>query len=133
MKVLLINDPRKNSNTATALAAVAKELAAQGIEPVFVQVGESIGPGLYRLWWMPPHQEGCVYSPKTRWMRYVRLMAECDGLVIGSPVYYSGIAGTMKSFWTAFFIAEAGNYALISRWRLLSHCAVPVGWTLFIR
>lgn len=39
----------------------------------------------------------------------VRLMAECDGLVIGSPVYYSGIAGTMKSFLDRFFYCGGGQ------------------------
>ena len=36
-------------------------------------------------------------------------MAECDGLVIGSPVYYSGIAGTMKSFLDRFFYCGGGQ------------------------
>ena len=58
MKVLLINgSPRKNGNTATALAAVAKELAAQGIEPSGV-----VSPVVDAA----AHREGCVYSPKTR-------------------------------------------------------------------
>ena len=94
MKVLLINgSPRKNGNTATALAAVAKELAARGIEPVFVQVGNQS----VRVFTEDPVNE-CV-----------RLMAECDGLVIGSPVYYSGIAGTMKSFLDRFFYCGGGQ------------------------
>lgn len=40
MKVLLINgSPRKNGNTAAALSAIEKELAAQQIETVSIQVG----------------------------------------------------------------------------------------------
>ncbi len=40
MKVLLINgSPRKEGNTATALAAVANQLAKEGIESEIVWIG----------------------------------------------------------------------------------------------
>ena len=40
MKVLLINgSPRKDGNTATALAEVAKQLAKEGIESEIVWIG----------------------------------------------------------------------------------------------
>lgn len=110
MKVLLINgSPRKNGNTATALAAVAKELAARGIEPVFVQVGNQSVRGCIACGGCRRTPGGLCVFTEDPVNECVRLMAECDGLVIGSPVYYSGIAGTMKSFLDRFFYCGGGQ------------------------
>ena len=94
MKVLLINgSPRKNGNTATALAAVAKELAARGIEPVFVQVGNQSVRGCIACGGCRRTPGGLCVFTEDPVNECVRLMAECDGLVIGSPVYYSELLG----------------------------------------
>lgn len=105
--------------------------AARGIEPVFVQVGNQSVRGCIACGGCRRTPGGLCVFTEDPVNECVRLMAECDGLVIGSPVYYSGIAGTMKSFLDRFFIAEAGNYALISRWRLLSHCCRSGGVDAF--
>ena len=34
-----------------------------------------------------------------------RKMTEADGIILGSPVYYSGVNGTMKSFLDRAFFA----------------------------
>ena len=63
MKVLLINgSPRKNGNTAAALSAIEKELAAQQIETVSIQVGNQAIRGCMAC----VRREGCAYSQKTR-------------------------------------------------------------------
>jgi multimeric flavodoxin WrbA len=35
---------------------------------------------------------------------WIQKMKEADGILLGSPVFFSGIAGTMKSFFDRAFI-----------------------------
>lgn len=110
MKVLLINgSPRKNGNTAAALSAIEKELAAQQIETVSIQVGNQAIRGCMACGGCRRTSGGLCVFTEDPVNECVRLMAECDGLVIGSPVYYSGIAGTMKSFLDRFFYCGGGQ------------------------
>lgn len=134
MKVLLINgSPRKNGNTATALAAVAKELAARESN-LF-----SFRWGINRSGVVSPVVDAartpgglCVFTEDPV-NECVRLMAECDGLVIGSPVYYSGIAGTMKSFLDRFFYCGGGQLCAYKPVAAVVALRRSGGWTLFIR
>lgn len=110
VKVLLINgSPRKNGNTAAALSAIEKELAAQQIETVSIQVGNQAIRGCMACGGCRRTSGGLCVFTEDPVNECVRLMAECDGLVIGSPVYYSGIAGTMKSFLDRFFYCGGGQ------------------------
>ena len=110
MKVLLINgSPRKNGNTAAALSAVERELLAAGIETVNVHVGAHAIRGCMACGGCRKSPDGlCVFRDDPV-NECLQLMAECDGLVIGSPVYYSGVAGTMKSFLDRFFYSGGGK------------------------
>ncbi len=109
MKVLLINgSPRADGNTAVALSVVAGELEKEGIKTVTVHVGNTQIRGCVAC-------NGCGKSPDGLCIfrddpvdDSVRLMEGCDGLVVGSPVYFSGIAGTLKCFLDRFFYC-AGN------------------------
>lgn len=108
---MINGSPRKNGNTATALAAVARELEAQKIETVQIQVGNQQIRGCMACGGCRRTEDGlCVFRDDPV-DECVRQMAECDGLVIGSPVYYSGIAGTMKSFLDRFFYCGGKNCA----------------------
>ena len=110
MKVLLVNgSPRKNGNTAAALSAVERELHAEGIETVTVHVGAAEIRGCMACGGCRKTPDGLCVFDKDPVNECLRLMAECDGLVIGSPVYYSGIAGTMKSFLDRFFYCGGGK------------------------
>ena len=42
----------------------------------------------------------------------IQMMSEADGIVLGSPVYFSCIAGTMKSFLDRVFYAAGSNEEL---------------------
>jgi multimeric flavodoxin WrbA len=41
--------------------------------------------------------------------QYLPAIKDTDGLILGSPVYYSGIAGTMKSFLDRLFYVSGSN------------------------
>lgn len=101
LKVLLLNgSPRKNGNTALALAEMAKVFAKERIESEVIQVGgQSI--------------RGCMAcnACKTRGRCVIDDLVNAvspkfeaaDALVIGSPVYYGSANGTLVSFLDRLF------------------------------
>ena len=93
MKVLILNgSPKANGNTAAALAEMITVFHSEGIETELVQVGSReirgcTGCGTcYRT-------GKCVFDDLVNELA-VKLEA-CDGLVIGSPVYYASANGTL--------------------------------------
>ena len=101
MKVLLINgSPKANGNTAFALSQMAEVFAAEGVETEIVQVGNQALRGCI----------GCANCYKTHKCVFDDLvnetapkLAEVDGVVIGSPVYYAAPNGTLLSFLDRLF------------------------------
>ena len=93
MKVLLINgSPHKNGCTNRALSEVAGELEKIGIETEILWIGTNSGHGCIAC-------GGCSDTGKCVFDDCVNelseKMAECDGLVIGSPVYYASPNGAL--------------------------------------
>lgn len=111
MKVVAVNgSPNQDGNTYHALKVVLDELEQSGIETELIHIGKkpiggctacgSCGRNL---------NEKCVLlnDPVNE---SIQKMKEADGLVLGSPVYYSSIAGNMKSFLDrAFYVASANG------------------------
>jgi multimeric flavodoxin WrbA len=54
--------------------------------------------------------ERCIIDDEVN--EWIQKMKEADGIILGSPVYFSSIAGTMKAFLDrAFYVASAnGNF-----------------------
>lgn len=103
MKVLAINgSPRKNGCTASAIRLVAEELELQGIEVETVSVGGLPLRGCTACGFCQT-AEKCVFDDAVNGC--IEKVKHADGILLGSPVYYSGIAGTMKSFLDRLFYA----------------------------
>ncbi|MDR3653066.1 MAG: flavodoxin family protein [Paludibacter sp.] len=110
MKVVAINgSPHKEGNTYHALRLVGSKLEENGIEFEIIHVGHKavrgcMGCGTCRKM----QNEKCVYStdPVNDW---IQIMKDADGIIISSPVYYSGVAGTMKSFLDRVFYVSGSN------------------------
>ena len=104
MKVLLINgSPHANGSTYTALKEVADTLNIEGIETEIVQVGHldirgCIGCGTCFK------TKQCVFNDIVEEMKVK--FEECDGLVLGSPVYYSSPNGTLLSLLDRMFYSS---------------------------
>ena len=101
MKVLMINgSPRADGNTATALKEMEKVFLEEGVEVETVHVGNKdirgcIACGQCR-------QLGkCVFDDAVN--EVAPKLAECDGLVLGSPVYYASANATLMAFVTRLF------------------------------
>ena len=101
MKVLLINgSPKEKGNTAFALEQMAEVFAAEGIETEIIQVGNQLIRGCqgcgacYKL-------GKCVFDDMVN--ETAIKLAQADGMVIGSPVYYASPNGTLISFLDRLF------------------------------
>ena len=113
MKVVAFNgSPRANGNTREAIGIMAEELEKSGIEVEVVQVGnKKIRGCIGCMWCVKAQNERCVIADDEV-NDYIQKMKEADGIILSSPVYYAGVAGTMKSFLDrAFFVIGVnGNF-----------------------
>ncbi|CEO10681.1 multimeric flavodoxin WrbA family protein [[Clostridium] sordellii] len=111
MKVVAFNgSPHKKGNTYNAIETVAKELEKEGIEVDIVHVGNKAIRGCIACGGCSRNQnERCVLD-KDEVNEWIQKMKEADGIILGSPVYYSAITGTMKSFLDrAFYVASSNG------------------------
>ena len=106
MKVLLVNgSPHQNGCTYTALAEVAGALHSEGIGTDFYWIGNKPIGGCIGCFQCAKKQK-CVFDDKVN--EFTELAKEYDGFVFGSPVYYSGMNGSLMSFMDrVFFSASA--------------------------
>lgn len=101
MKVLMINgSPRANGNTALALQEMQKVFQEEGIESEIIQIGNRDIRGCIACL-------SCAKTGKCVFDDPVNAIAEkfekCDGLVVGSPVYYASANATLVALLTRLF------------------------------
>lgn len=114
MKVIAFNgSPNKKGNTWHALQMVIDELEKEGIEGEIIHVGNKAIRGCLAC-----HQcfklknEQCIQT-NDEVNAWIQKMKEADGILLGSPVHFSAIGGTMKSFLDrAFFVTGVNNAML---------------------
>lgn len=123
MKVIAINgSPRKDGNTYFVLKTMAETLANEGIEVEILQIGDKLIHGCI----------GCAYCRKSENNMCVfnddivnevsQKLRQCDGIILGSPTYYGGIAGAMKAlldrvFYSGskYFLGKVGTAVAVAR------------------
>lgn len=114
MRVVAINgSPKEKGNTNFALETVLKELEKEGIETKVIHVGNKIIRGCMGCGYCKQNQnERCVYGDDIV-NEALQELKQADGILLGSPVYYASIAGTMKSFLDrTFYVASSNNSML---------------------
>lgn len=113
MKVVGFNgSPHKNGNTALAIQTVFNELEKAGIETEMIHVGkEKIRGCMACNGCAKNRDEKCVFTddPVNEW---IQKMKEADGILLGSPVHFAGVAGTIKSFLDRSFYVAGMNGGL---------------------
>ena len=125
MKVLLINgSPRKDGNTAIALNEMIKVFENQGIETELLHIG---GKDI----------RGCIACGKCRQLGHCvfddivvqasQKLAEADGLVVGSPVYYASANGTVVSFMDRLFYSSPYTFDQLNKYFTISGMPVASG------
>ena len=105
MKVLLINgSPKANGNTYTALHEMEKTFHEEGIETEMIHVGRECVRGCIAC-------NGCSKAGKCVFDDIVNETApkfeDCDGIVIGSPVYYASANATVMAFLHRLFYSTS--------------------------
>jgi multimeric flavodoxin WrbA len=108
MKVLLINgSPHKDGCTYTALSEVAGALEKNGIETEIFHIGSRPVYGCTGC-----HKcielGKCVFDSDVLNEMAARAV-EADGIVIGSPVYFSGINGALSALLDRLFVSAGGK------------------------
>lgn len=103
MKVLLLNgSPNAHGNTATALNEMVKTFEKEGVETEIIHVGNKDIRGCIAC-------RKCATTGKCVFDDLVNEVAPkfeaCDGIVIGSPVYYASANATLVAFVTRLFFS----------------------------
>ena len=101
MKVLMINgSPRPNGNTSLALREMETIFKAEGIETEIIQVGNKAIRGCVACG-KCAEKGKCVFDDAVN--EVAPKFEACDGLVVGSPVYYASANATLVALLTRLF------------------------------
>ncbi len=118
MKVVAINgSANKQGNTAIALDRVCAALEKNGVQTERIEIGKEAIHGCIACGYCSQKQNRrCVFTDDML-NGTLDTLAAADGLLVGSPVYYAGINGALKSYLDrAFFVLSANG-------RLMRHKA----------
>lgn len=103
MKVILLNgSPHANGNTYIALHEMEKTFAEEGIETEIVHIGNKNIRGCIACRSCAKTGK-CVFEDEVN--EFAAKFEACDGLVIGSPVYYASANATLVAFLTRLFFS----------------------------
>ena len=103
MKILLLNgSPRPKGNTAAALDEMEAVFAAEGLETERVQVGNRVIRGCIACG-KCAELGRCVFDDLVN--ELAPKLEACDGLVVGSPVYYASANATLVAFLQRLFFS----------------------------
>lgn len=113
MKVVAFNgSPKEKGNTFHGIRMVAEELEKEGIEVEIIHVGNKAIRGCLACNGCVRNQdEKCVIKDEVN--EWIQKMKEADGIILGSPVHYSAIGGTMKSFLDRAFYVTSVNKSML--------------------
>ena len=101
MNVLMINgSPRPNGNTSLALREMETIFKAEGIETEIIQVGNKAIRGCVACG-KCAEKGKCVFDDAVN--EVAPKFEACDGLVVGSPVYYASANATLVALLTRLF------------------------------
>lgn len=109
MKVVAFNgSPKVQGNTYDCINAVAEELRKENIQVEIINVGSKSIRGCACCGGCSKNKDHrCVINDEVN--EWTLKMKEADGIILGSPVYYAGLNGNMKSFLDRAFMISGAN------------------------
>lgn len=116
MKVVAFNgSPRKEGNTYQSLQVVMGELQKEGIETEVVQLGGKNIHGCIACYkcFKNKDQECSIKDDGVN--EYIKKMIEADGIIIGSPVYFSNVTSEVKALIDRAGLVARANDNLLKR------------------
>ncbi len=116
MKVVAFNgSPREDGNTSILLRIVLSELEAEGIETEFVQVGGRKIAGCTACEECRRNKDGQCSVTDDILNDCLAAMAAADGVLLGSPTYFTDVTAEMKALIDrAGYVARA-NHGMLRR------------------
>ena len=109
MKVMLVNgSPHRHGCTDRALQEVARTLEENGVEAEIFWIGAKPVGGCIACGGCD-RTGACVFDDAVNAL--AGKLAEADGLVFGSPVFYAGISGQLKCFMDRLFYSQGARLA----------------------
>lgn len=115
MKVVAFNgSPRKKGNTAMLINTVFEELQKEGIETELLQLGgKDIKGCIACMKCFEAQDNTCVGRKKDILNDYFQKMIKADGIIIGSPTYFSNVSTEVKALIDrAGLLSIANGYSL---------------------
>ncbi|MDX2480012.1 MAG: flavodoxin family protein [Desulfuromusa sp.] len=114
MKTLALNgSPNKEGNTFHALKMVSAELEKEGIETEVIHIGNKVIRGCTACGQCAKNKNEQCVLPGDEVNEWIQKMKHADGIILGSPVHFAGIGGTMKAFLDrAFFVSSVNDSML---------------------
>lgn len=104
MKVLLVNgSPHANGSTYTALHEMEKVFQENGIETEILHIGNQVIRGCVACGSCAKNGK-CVFDDVVN--EAAAKFEACDGLVVGSPVYYASANATLVAFMDRLFYSS---------------------------
>ena len=116
MKVVAFNgSPRKEGNTYQSLQVVMGELHKEGIETEVVQLGGKNIHGCIACYKCFKNKDKECSIKDDGVNDYIKKMMEADGIIIGSPVYFSNVTSEVKAFIDRAGLVARANDNLLKR------------------
>ena len=110
MKVIAINgSPNNKGNTWFALKTTGDVIISEGIDFEIIHIGHKSIHGCLACRKCFENKDSCCSIRNDSFNDHIPAIKEADGIILGSPVYYAGIAGTMKCFLDRLFYVSAAN------------------------
>jgi len=111
VKVVAFNgSPRKDGNTAILIRRVLQVLEEEGIKTELIQLaGQQIrGCNACRTCYTTKNKRCAIEDDNVN--KYIRKMLRADGIILGSPVYFSMMTPELKALMDrAFYVARANS------------------------
>lgn len=98
MKVVAFNgSPRVNGNTSQSIKIVLEELQKQGIETELIQLGGRKVFGCLACGKCRENKDKKCARQDDEMNTFIEKIFEADGVIIGSPVYFSNVSSEVKA------------------------------------
>ncbi|MDR1170806.1 MAG: flavodoxin family protein [Prevotellaceae bacterium] len=111
-KIVAINgSPHENGNTAYALSVMGEVFEQAHVDFEIIHLGKSeirgcIACNSCRL---ENRDKGCLYATEEE-KEWIETMKAADAIILASPCFFGGMAGTLKSFLDRVFFSESKNF-----------------------
>lgn len=116
MKVIAFNGSgRKDGNTALLVNTVLNELSKQGIETEFIQLAGRAPQGCLACYKCFENKDQKCAVTADNLNEYLAKMINADGIVLGSPVYFTDVTAGIKALIERCGMVSVANGGLLKR------------------